>query len=144
MAVGSALFILLYTTGLSALQLLGLPAAVSGAPLALSRTASTAAFLAVQEAAGLPRSRWLARSGDGGWLLWAPPLLFAAAYGALAVVAPAAAGTLLPAPQLPSLGRALDVVLAAPVTEDGSRDTFIENFIPTYALHYNRISFKSD
>ncbi|KAL3930239.1 MAG: hypothetical protein SGPRY_001622 [Prymnesium sp.] len=123
-ASGSALFVLLHTITQSTIG--GNPDGV----VACGRLVSTGAFVAVQQAAGLPASSWLPR-GDGHKEddplfqsplapLLACTLLAAASLGPAFAIAlfghPADASQLLPsARELPSVGRGFELLLAAPV-----------------------------
>ena len=128
-ASGTALFVLLHSITQTGASLLG----PSEAAVASARVFSTAAFVAVQQAAGLPAASWLPR-GDGdreGMEVLQSPLapLFACALFAAAAFAPsigltatgqvAEAHALLPSARpLPGPGGAFELLLAAPITEE--------------------------
>lgn len=126
---GCALFFLLQISTLSTLQAVGITS--GGAVIPTLRVFVTAAFVAIQQAAGLPADRWLMRSPaaqraeQASYIvsfLRSPGAPVAAALAfALAVAAAgtASGATWLPEPRaLPGLGRAVDVLGAAPLTEE--------------------------
>lgn len=139
-AVGSALFLALHFCSLSltanTLDLLEFPdpaASRIGFGMIFTRLVSVSMFVGVQQLAGLLTSEWLTRPSphsDEQLDLPAPLLPFAAVVLLLAISAipiglafatgePELARTLLPAPRaFPPVGRALDLLLIAPVAEE--------------------------
>ena len=131
-AIGAFLFVLLQSVFLSLASVAGLSAAQDGGVAAASRLLATGSFFAVQQVAGLPASTWLsggdeARGGTSGSSPVNDFLRSPAAPPAAALAfAVAVAATLqllgiewLPeARPLPDAGRALDVLVMAPLTEE--------------------------
>lgn len=139
---GIALYILLYTSTLSVLQLASAGGATNGLATATARLIATGGFAAIQQAAGLPIEDWLTlqpsstqKSGDDApgsalpsFLLSpiGPPaagLAFFLVAAGLGVAASLGAGlewdSTLPAGRaLPEIGAAADILLVAPITEE--------------------------
>ena len=128
-ASGTALFVLLHSIAQSGASMAG----PSEAAVASALLFSTATFVAVQQAAGLPASSWLPRGSDDrqGMQLLQSPLapLGACALFAFAAFAPsigltatghaAEAQALLPSARpLPGPGGAFELLVAAPITEE--------------------------
>jgi membrane protease YdiL (CAAX protease family) len=129
-AAGVALFVMLQSVFLSFASVAGADTGESGGAVAACRLLATASFFAVQQAAGTRADEWLQSDAttDGersraSALLRENPAAPAAAALAFAL-ALAAAGTALgvewlpPARPLPEAGRALDVLVVAPLTEE--------------------------
>ena len=122
---GCAIFFLLQLSTLSVIQVLGL--ATNGAAVAAVRAFVTGGFSAVQQSVGLPVERWLTTSPiseqpPSPEFLPSPfaPVVSAAAFAALvAAVGTVSGSAWLPdARALPDAGRALDLLIAAPLTEE--------------------------
>lgn len=129
-AVNAGLFVLLHTLTLSSAQLFG---GTDRMALALARLASTGAFVGVQAAApgGAPLEEWLTVKSSSTTSV-AAPVAFACAFAAATVavsttlavvaggadVAGALAAALPPARPLDDAGRAVDLLLAAPLQEE--------------------------
>lgn len=132
-AAGVALFVLLQSIVLSFGSAAGLSAGQDGSVAAGSRLVATGTFVAVQQAAGLPVGAWLVRddtskassspsSAASDFLQQNPAAAPAAALAfslAVALIGTVAGLDWLPAARpLPDPGRAFDVLVTAPLTEE--------------------------
>ncbi|KAL1524961.1 hypothetical protein AB1Y20_019837 [Prymnesium parvum] len=128
-ASGAALFVLLHAIAQTAAGASADPKGLA----ALGRVCSTASFVGVQQAAGLPASRWLPRgdcAAEAQPAFQQPlaPLAACALFAAVAFAPPLAlriagyateAQALMPSARpLPGAAHAVELLLAAPITEE--------------------------